>query len=622
MSDGDAPERGDGSKPDNEKFVETAYQPRESSAPSQSNLNAVGKPKDALIGTTVSGYIVKGKIGSGGMGIVYEGEQPVIGKRVAIKVLRPEIAENPEQVKRLVEEARAVNTVGHRGIIDVFGFGEVSDGRQCIVMEFLDGEALMDLLARNQKEHRAMPIAEVMVILEEILSALGAAHGAGVIHRDLKPSNIFLCRQRDGTRYVKILDFGIAKLGVHGTTPQTHASMLVGTPSYMAPEQARGGMISPSLDLYAVGVIAFEMITGQLPFLGNSVVEVLMKHAEEPPAKPSTLLMSIPDDVDELILRLLAKKPADRYPTAEAVRIDVVRIRKGLMDSTARRTELDLELDKRLKKQLQTMIVPDSGAIDFGDGEDATLPPSSSKNMRRPPSAAQQMQQQASMIAPLAPDTIARPLEELYLDATGPSIRKDVLSTQSGTERLPRAMFAPTPEEEAPAKSNGPMLIALAVIGVIAFAGILYLTRDTTPTVVELPVPELKPPPREVKPPEPVVVKPVEPEPVVAKPIEPEPVAVEPVVAKPVEPVVAKPTEPVVAKPTEPKAPVVAKVKKDNLVERFTKIEAALAKRSDKETELKTARKFLEKLKAGTVTPEQRDQVELAAKRLEDSLKE
>src|SRR5581483_2559524 len=131
----------------------------------------------------------------------------------------------------------------------------------------------------NRKEKRVMPIPQVLVVLEEILSALGAAHSAGVVHRDLKPSNIFLCRQRDGLSYVKLLDFGIAKLGVMGgNSPQTNASMLVGTPSYMAPEQARGGAVTPAMDLYAVGIIAFEMLTGELPFSGESVVEVLMKH--------------------------------------------------------------------------------------------------------------------------------------------------------------------------------------------------------------------------------------------------------------------------------------------------------------------------------------------------------
>src|SRR6185436_6750964 len=190
--------------------------------------------------------------------------------------------------------------------------------------------------ARNRKEKRVMPIPQVMVVLEEMLSALGAAHSAGVSHRDLKPSNIFLCKQRDGMSYVKLLDFGIAKLGVLGSTPQTRASMLVGTPSYMAPEQARGGAVTPAMDLYAVGIIAFEMLTGELPFTGESVVEVLMKHAEEPAPKPSSLLMSIPDDLDDLVVKLLGKKPEERFQTADEVRELVTRCRKTLSESTAR----------------------------------------------------------------------------------------------------------------------------------------------------------------------------------------------------------------------------------------------------------------------------------------------
>ncbi len=534
MSDGDAPRRGDGNTNDREKFVETAYQ-RETSASPQSSMGTdASTSKDPLIGTTVSGYVMKGKIGSGGMGIVYEGEHPVIGKRVAIKVLRPEIAENPEQVKRLVDEARAVNTVGHRGIIDVFGFGEVSDGRQCIVMEFLDGEALVDLLARNQREHRAMAIDEVMGILEEMLSALGAAHGSGVIHRDLKPSNIFLCRQRDGSRYVKILDFGIAKLGVHGATPQTHASMLIGTPSYMAPEQARGGLISPSLDLYSVGVIAFEMVTGQLPFLGGSVVEVLMKHAEEAPVKPSTLLMGIPDEVDGLLLKLLAKKPTDRYPTAEAVRIDVVRIRSGLMESTARRPELG---------KLQTVIIPNATA--------SALPRFA---------------------------------------------RSEALSE---TLHLPRAISSASAQAELAPRSKAPLLATVALGMIAAVVAVFYFQPQTSPTVIALPVPNLRPLAR------PAPLKALE------------PVVAPAVVVQPPEPL----KEPTVAMPAAGASRPAFKPRKD-WIERFTRIEMALAKRADKQTELKTARKFLEKLKQGTVTAAQHDQIELAARRLEDSLTE
>jgi serine/threonine protein kinase len=286
-------------------------------------------PPDALIGKDVGGYLVKGRLGAGGMGIVYEGEQTVIGKRVAIKVLKSEVADNPDVVRRLVAEARAVNSVGHRNIIDVFGFAELPDGRQAIIMELLEGESLEQLLAQYHAEHRTMPLSEVLVVLDEMLSALAAAHTAGVIHRDLKPSNVFLCRQRDGSRYVKILDFGIAKLGVLGDAAQ-NASVLVGTPAYMAPEQATGGVVSPPLDLYAVGVMIFELLTGRLPFVADSLFQLITKHAQERPPLPSSLNLGLPDALDDLVMKLLEKRPEDRYPSANAVRAEVVRLKKQL----------------------------------------------------------------------------------------------------------------------------------------------------------------------------------------------------------------------------------------------------------------------------------------------------
>ncbi|MFO0599992.1 MAG: protein kinase [Myxococcaceae bacterium] len=273
---------------------------------------------DPVIGSEVSGYRVTSRLGSGGMGIVYEGEQPIIGKRVAIKVLRQEVADDPNVVQRLVAEARAVNQVGHRGIIDVFGFGRLPDGRQCIVMEYLDGEPLENILQNYVRQGQKLLLADVLVILDEVLSALAAAHSAGVIHRDLKPSNIFLCLQRDGTKYVKLLDFGIAKLGVlSANTPASRASLMIGTPTYMAPEQAAGGVVGPALDLYAIGIIAFELITGAPPFTSDSVVGLLMKHQSEPPPH---LPPDVPAALDALVQRLLAKHPADRPASAEAVR--------------------------------------------------------------------------------------------------------------------------------------------------------------------------------------------------------------------------------------------------------------------------------------------------------------
>lgn len=294
--------------------------------------------KDPVIGTEVSGYRVTGRLGSGGMGVVYEGEQPLIGKRVAIKVLRHEIAEDPEVVQRLVAEARAVNQVGHRGIIDVFGVGHLPDGRRCIVMELLDGEPLENVLRAHHRQSRAMPLVDALVILEEIFSALAAAHVAGVIHRDLKPSNIFLCKQRDGTQFVKLLDFGIAKLGVLGPTPSTRASMMVGTPGFMAPEQAEGGPVGPAMDLYAAGVVAFELLTGRQPFEAANIMELLMRHASTPAPRMSTLNPTVPPALDELVARLLAKKPSERPATADAVRTELLRVHAEVTGNSRQET--------------------------------------------------------------------------------------------------------------------------------------------------------------------------------------------------------------------------------------------------------------------------------------------
>jgi serine/threonine protein kinase len=283
--------------------------------------------QDPLSGLKVGEYELRQRIGVGGMGLVYEGIQPLIGKRVAVKVLRPELAAAEEQVARLLAEARAVNAIRHRGIVDIFGFGQVPDGRQYIIMEFLEGVALDAYLAEKGR----LPVSEVLDILDEVLSALGAAHGAGVVHRDLKPSNIFLVRQPDGSRYVKLLDFGLAKMGLPtGRTAQTRTDMVVGTPEYMAPEQARGQPVGPMTDLYALGVVAFEMVTGRLPFTGTSPVDLLMKHVDARPPRPSEFLPGLPAALDAFILQMLTKDPEARPGSAEQLRRQLQRLRDTL----------------------------------------------------------------------------------------------------------------------------------------------------------------------------------------------------------------------------------------------------------------------------------------------------
>ncbi|NBD10561.1 MULTISPECIES: serine/threonine-protein kinase [Corallococcus] len=283
---------------------------------------------DPLIGLKLGEYELRSRIGVGGMGLVYDGIQPLIGKRVAVKVLRPELAHSSEQVARLLAEARAVNAIRHRGIIDIFGFGQLPDGRQYIVMEYLDGQPLDAILAEKGR----LPVPEALSLLDEVLAALGAAHGAGVVHRDLKPSNIFLVRQPDGSRYVKLLDFGLAKRGEGptGRTAQTRTDMVVGTPEYMAPEQARGQSVGPMTDLYAMGVVTFEIVTGRLPFIGSSPVDLLMKHVEARPPRPSEFVPDLPPAVDAFILQMLTKDPETRPNSADALRQHLAKLRRTL----------------------------------------------------------------------------------------------------------------------------------------------------------------------------------------------------------------------------------------------------------------------------------------------------
>ncbi|MCP3105522.1 serine/threonine protein kinase, partial [Myxococcus sp. K15C18031901] len=284
--------------------------------------------RDPLIGLKLGEYELRSRVGVGGMGLVYEGIQPLIGKRVAVKVLRPELAHSTEQVERLLAEARAVNAIRHRGIIDIFGFGQVPDGRQYIVMEFLEGQALDAVLAEKVR----LPVPEALSILDEVLAALAAAHGAGVVHRDLKPSNIFLVRQPDGSRYVKVLDFGLAKRGQGptGRTAQTRTDMVVGTPEYMAPEQARGQEVGPMTDLYALGVVSFEIVTGRLPFTGSSPVDLLMKHVEARPPRPSEFVPDLPPALDAFILQMLTKDPETRPNKADDLRQQLTKLRRSL----------------------------------------------------------------------------------------------------------------------------------------------------------------------------------------------------------------------------------------------------------------------------------------------------
>ncbi len=281
-----------------------------------------------LTGRKIGEYEIVSRVGVGGMGAVYEGKQPLIGKRVAVKVLLPSLSNEAELVERFLAEARSVNEIRHRGIVDIFSFGQLPEGSHYFVMEFLQGEAFDRII----KERSPLPLAEALGWVDEMLDALEAAHSAGIIHRDIKPSNLFLVNTGRGRPYVKLLDFGIAKLGVlqGEATPQTRASVILGTPDYISPEQARGKPISPQTDLYALGCVLFEMVTGQRVFRGENTLQTMWMHVEDPPPVPSSLRADIPPELDDAILWAIAKAPEQRPPSAAALRDALAAIRSTL----------------------------------------------------------------------------------------------------------------------------------------------------------------------------------------------------------------------------------------------------------------------------------------------------
>ncbi|MBL8923280.1 MAG: protein kinase [Myxococcaceae bacterium] len=262
-----------------------------------------------LIGTLVGEYRIERQLGAGAMGEVYLGVHPVIGRQVAVKVLRKEIARDDSQVKRFIEEARAVTTIKHPAVVDIFGFGTLSDSRLYLVMDLLEGESFSSYL----KERAPLPASEARQWLLELLEAVAAAHDAGVVHRDLKPSNLFLVGKR-GHQRLKVLDFGIARR-VDRQEQLTRPNVLLGSPAFMAPEQIRGET-GPSCDLYAIGCVAFVMLTGRYAFPTESLLALLNHHLLTPVPSVRSLVPAVPRALDELVQRLMAKDPADRPASA------------------------------------------------------------------------------------------------------------------------------------------------------------------------------------------------------------------------------------------------------------------------------------------------------------------
>src|SRR6059058_3312298 len=267
-------------------------------------------------------YLILRKLGSGGMADVYLAEDQELGRRVALKLLDERHASDEQFVERFRREAQSAAGLNHPNIVSIFDRGR-AEGTYYIAMEYLDGRTLKELLVRNGPT----PIPIAIDYARQILGALAFAHRNGIIHRDIKPHNIVV----GGDGRLKVTDFGIAR---SGASQMTEAGSIVGTAQYLSPEQARGAPVDPRSDLYSLGIVLYEMLTGQVPFTGDAPVEIAMKHLSAIPDPPSKLREGVPHDLDAVVLRALAKEPDQRYGSAEEMDADLARVARGVAVSS------------------------------------------------------------------------------------------------------------------------------------------------------------------------------------------------------------------------------------------------------------------------------------------------
>ncbi|MBX3233278.1 MAG: protein kinase [Labilithrix sp.] len=277
---------------------------------------------DPRLGTLLAGrYVIEEVVGEGGMATVYRARHKLTDKLVAVKIMNPMLATDPVVRERFRREARSAQRLTHPNIIEIFDQGDTEDGTAYMVMELLQGESLAPVIARGPLE-----VDRAIHVMIQIARGVARAHDLEIIHRDIKPENIFLVRREDGSDLVKVLDFGIAKS--RQDSRLTTQGELFGTPQYMAPERITGKGDGGPSDIYALGVVFFEMLTGELPFSAPDVATFFVKHMEEPPPPVRSLNARVPERLDVLVQRMLAKSPSDRPVDAHRVHQDLLEIIK------------------------------------------------------------------------------------------------------------------------------------------------------------------------------------------------------------------------------------------------------------------------------------------------------
>ncbi len=337
-------------------------------------------PQVELVGEVLDGrYQVEERLGAGGMGVVYRASHVELGRRFAVKVLKKEFGTDQEAVERLAREARATSSLGHPNIVNVVDFGALADGSPYFVMEYLEGETLTSRMAREG----ALPLEVALDIAEQVAEALQAAHRLGIVHRDLKPDNVFLVPSAEGVR-VKLLDFGVAKV-LGAARKLTRTGIVFGTPQYMSPEQAAGQAVDHRADIYALGLVLYEMLTGRVPFQGDTFMGVLSQHMFDPPAPPSQVLGRPLGPVEHVVLRALEKNPDARHPDVAELLRDLRAVRDGTYQAP------DEEDDAGATRAFASRPMPDPATRSLqAVGPDTAADPDSDRawNETAPPSEA------------------------------------------------------------------------------------------------------------------------------------------------------------------------------------------------------------------------------------------
>ncbi|MGF1509192.1 MAG: protein kinase [Myxococcota bacterium] len=438
---------------------------------------------DRLVGTVLADkYTIIKKIGEGGMGSVYIANQRPIDRKVAVKVLLGKLAEDEISVRRFEQEARAISRMQHPNTVTIYDFGRTEDDqgteRLYIVMEYLKGRTLTQVLRADGQ--LAGPRASRIV--RQVCASLADAHGAGIVHRDLKPDNIFLTEVGSDRDWVKVLDFGVAKLADSesaGTLTQT--GMIFGTPKYMSPEQAEGRPIDNRADIYALGVILFELLVGRPPFVADTPVGLLLKHISDPPPKLSQIRPDLQVDprLESVVMKALAKHPKDRFQVVGDLAAELEAFERAVTSGYAIPTGT---VPTPMAQGLPTEVVP-------GPGEAATP-----EGLRSPD----------ALPANLSAD-VALPDEG---NVTNPdrSLATHALSPGHAT------VGSPGPTVQAPTRRSSriPMLVAVALVFAIAGLAAVPFFQTAPQSSAVTGVQSLEREPEGTKPPEDVVEEPQE----------------------------------------------------------------------------------------------------------------